>query len=218
MIMKKILLIIIFSLLIFSPAHSSDESDEVIYLDFNKHISDVDLKAPQKLDVKKFDLTRGQDYRVTPQNLHFYKDIDPYEKKLTTFKREKKHGNFTIGTKYETSYAADTFSQNSTMFSKYEKNRFSLNTSYKNNSLTSFNQQGKGIFSFSPEYKLNNHVSLQNIYSTNFLEKNKKNELVFTLKPFKDDRMNFDVGAGQIYSDNTSPVRSQLNFSTKIKF
>ena len=72
--------------------------------------------------------------------------------------------------------------------------------------------------SFTPEYKLNNHVTLQNIYTTNFLEKNKKNELIFSLRPFKDDRMNFDIGAGQVYSENTRPVSSQLNFSTKFKF
>ena len=80
------------------------------------------------------------------------------------------------------------------------------------------NQQGKGTFSFSPEYKINSHISLQSIYSTSFLDKNKKNEVVFSLKPFKDDRMNFDIGASQIYSENTAPTRSQLNFSTKFKF
>ena len=145
----------------------------------------------------------------------FLKDNQTFSINTT---KEKKHGNFTLGTKYNSSFAPNTYSQTNTLFTKYQKNKFSLNTSYSNNALTSFAQQSKGTFAFSPEYKLNNHVSLQSVYSANFLDKNRKNEFIFSLKPFKDDRMNFDLGASQIYSENSAPTRSQLNFSTKFNF
>ena len=72
---------------------------------------------------------------------------------------------------------------------------------------------------FTPEYKINDRFSFQNRYSTSLLDRSRQNELVFSVKPFKDDRMNFDIGAGQVYSVETEmPTRSRLNFSTKFRF
>lgn len=158
------------------------------------------------------------DKQITPQNIYSKMNNSPYASHSTSFSSEKKFGNFTIGTKSDYSFSPDKYSQSGTLFTKYQKNKFSFDTSYKNKGFTSLNKPMNGVFSFTPEYKLNSHLTLQNIYSTSFLDKNRKNELIFSIKPFKDDRMNFDIGAGQIYSDNTAPVRSRLNFSTKFKF
>ncbi len=158
------------------------------------------------------------DKQITPQNIYSKMNSNPYASHSTSFTHEKTFGNFTLGTKSDNSFSPDTYTHSSTFFTKYRKNKFSFDTSYKNQGFASLNKPINGVFSFTPEYKLNNHITLQNVYSTSFLDKNKKNELIFSIKPFKDDRMNFDIGAGQIYSDNTSPIRSQLNFSTKFKF
>ena len=71
---------------------------------------------------------------------------------------------------------------------------------------------------FAPEYRLNEHISLQNRLSNSFLDNSRKNEVVFSIRPFKDNRMYFDVGAGQVYSQTAMPTRSQFNFSTKFHF
>lgn len=216
--MKKLFLSLFFVICLFFNTAFAQENinEDAIYLKDNEIFS-IDLKQTTKQS-QNYELNQEKDFHISPQNVFDYTNQNPYSKKSTSFKKEKKHGNFSYGTKYDTTFSPDTYSQTNTLFTKYQKNKFSLNTSYKNNALTSFDQQSKGTFAFSPEYKLNNHISLQSIYSTNFLDKNRKNEFVFSLKPFKDDRMNFDIGASQIYSENTAPTRSQLNFSTKFKF
>ncbi len=202
--------------MIYQPEDNVTEtSQDDVFLNLNPKIPEKKLK---KFSNKKYDLTTEQDKNISPQNVYKYADFNPYSTKTTSFTNQKQHGNFTLGTKYDSSFAPNAMTQTSTLFSKYQKNNFSFNTSYKSNSFSSLDQKGKGTLSFTPEYKLNSHASIQNIYSTSFLDKNKKSELVFSLKPFKDDRMNFDIGASQIYSETSAPTRSQLNFSTKFKF
>ncbi len=244
--MKKILLTILFFNLIFLPAFAeeistTEESEnpelekmlDYVYEpeeeteDENVGENDVVLnvtpktkpvKKSKKLSEKKLDLDTKTDDRISPENLYKYENFNPYESKSTSYTNQKQYGNFTLGTKYDSTIAPENLTQTSTLFTKYQKNKFSFNTSYKSNSFASLDQRGKGTLSFSPEYKLNSRVSVQNIYSTSFLDKNKKSELVFSLKPFKDDRMDFNIGASQIYSETSTPTRSQLNFSTKFRF
>lgn len=216
--MKKFLLPIFTLLLLIQPVCANMETDDEIRLDLQSPIEQINLNSPQKFTTEKLDITPQKDYNISPQNIFTYRDKNPYDKHSTSFTKEKKHGNFSFGTKSDYAFAPETYTQSNTMFAKYNKNRFTLNTSYKSNAFTSLEKTGKGTFAFTPEYKLNNHVTLQNVYSANFMDRNRKNELIFSVKPFKDDRMNFDLGAGQIYSETYTPVRSQLNFSTKFKF
>ena len=212
--MKKIFLIMVLFSNLFLTSIAQTYEEDVIYLDIKntpQKINNSKLNEPLNLELKK-------DINVSPQNINVYINKNPYEKQSASFTKEKTYGDFTFGTKYDGSFTPDKYTQSNTMYTKYKKNKFSIQTSYKNGGLTSWPQQGKGTLSFTPEYKLNNHVSIQNIYSTSFLDKSRKNEIVFTLKPFKDDYLNFDIGAGQIYFDNYLRSRSQLNFSTKIKF
>ncbi len=218
--MKKLFLFLFVLISFFCNTAIADENDiddDTIYLKDDQTFS-INTKRKDTTKLNNIDLQQKKDFRISPQNVYQYTDQNPYSTKSTSFTKEKKHGNFTLGTKYNSSFAPNTYSQTNTLFTKYQKNKFSFNTSYSNNALTSFAQQSKGTFAFSPEYKLNNHVSLQSVYSANFLDKNRKNEFIFSLKPFKDDRMNFDLGASQIYSENSAPTRSQLNFSTKFNF
>lgn len=223
--MKKLFYILICIILTTTPifANNEEAEDNAVYLNLSnpKDELNLNISKPQKFNTEKIDLKKSQkhNYNVTSQSLYENSIRDPYKKQTASYTHEKKYGNFSFGTKYDSTFNPDNYSQTSTMFTKYSKNKFSVSTAYKNNSFASWSDRGKGTFSFSPEYKLNSHVTLQNIYSTNFLDKNRKNELLFSINPFKDDRMNFDVGAGQIYSETDSaPVRSQLKFSTKFRF
>lgn len=194
-----------------------ETSSSDVYLNFSES-KQISTKKSKVFGNKKYDLTTNEDKTISPQNAYMYENFNPYASKSSSFTNQKQYGNFTLGTKYDGKYSPESMTQTNTLFSKYQKEKFSFNTSYKSNSLAPLDQRGKGVFSFSPEYKLNNHVSVQNIYSTSFLDKNKKSEIMFSLKPFKDDRMDLNIGASQIYSETTAPTRSQLNFSTKFKF
>lgn len=148
-----------------------------------------------------------------------YRDFNPASQKAVSFSREKTFGDFSIGTRQDCIFTPESYSQTNSYYSKYKKNKFTLNTSYQNKALTSFTEQRRGTFIFSPEYKINDKFSFQNRYSTSLLDRSRQNELVFSVKPFKDDRVNFDVGAGQVYSIETDmPTRSRVNFSTKFRF
>ena len=148
-----------------------------------------------------------------------YRDFNPASQKAVSFSREKTFGDFSIGTRRDGIFTPESYSQTNSYYSKYTKNKFTLNTSYQNKALTSFTEQRRGTFIFSPEYKINDKFSFQNRYSTSLLDRSRQNELVFSVKPFKDDRVNFDVGAGQVYSIETDmPTRSRVNFSTKFRF
>lgn len=164
------------------------------------------------------DSSSNKDFRISPQNVNQYKNYDIYSKKSQSFSKEKKYKDVTFGTKYDNTFFPNQMEQSRTLFSKYQKDKFAFTTSYKNNSLADFNQQFRGTFSFSPEYEINKHLTLQGIYSKNILDRSNKNEVIFSLKPFKDDRMDFNVGASQIYYEDATPMRSQFNFATKIKF
>lgn len=244
--MKKLFLIFILLLFIATPAFSEDivneNSDDtteefgMIYEPENVEEENIEetsaedvflnsspteqlnIKKSKKFGTKKYDLSTKEDKNITPQNVYMFQNFDQYSSKSSSYTKQKQHGNFILGTKYDSTYSPDSTSQTNTLFSKYQKNKFSFNTSYKSNSLAPLDQRGKGTLSFSPEYKLNNKISVQNIYSTSFLDKNKKSEIMFSLKPFKDDRMDFNIGASQIYSETSAPTRSQLNFSTKFRF
>ncbi len=221
--MKKILLISFIILYNISSALAVEDSatakhSDAIYLD-NAPTENIEFyKNTDELNKYTYKLKIEKDNRITPQNIHSFNDFNPYESKSTSITKEKTKGNFSFGSKQDYTFSPDTYTHAGTLYTKYNKENFSLNTSYKNNGLTSFQQQKQGTLMFAPEYKLNEHFSLQNRFSNSFLDKSKKNEIVFSIKPFKDNRMNFDIGAGKVYTENSMPTRSQLNFSTKFHF
>ncbi len=211
---------------------SDDENDDTDYSDFLYDDSEDDSNAiylddtkntSQKPTIKKKDkikdLSIDSNSKTTSGNRNYlFDNLNLYNTKTTSFGTEKTKGNFSFGSTYDNSINPNQLTQTRTLFTKYQKDNFSIKSSYKNNTLGGFDQQVKGSFSFSPEYKINNHLSVQNVYTVNVMDKSSKNEVVFSLKPFNDDRMNLNVGASQINYQDTTPSRSQLNFSTQIKF
>lgn len=211
---------------------SDDENDDTDYSDFLYDDSEDDSNAiyldntkntSQKPTIKKKDkikdLSIDSNSKTNSGNRNYlFDNLNLYNTKTTSFGTEKTKGNFSFGSTYDNSITPNQLTQTRTLFTKYQKDNFSIKSSYKNNTLGGFDQQFKGSFSFSPEYKINNHLSVQNVYTVNVMDKSSKNEVVFSLKPFNDDRMNLNVGASQINYQDTTPSRSQLNFSTQIKF
>lgn len=193
-----------------------DDSEDAIYLDDTKNSTQ---KPTTKKKDKIKDLSIDSNSKTTSDNRNYlFDNTNLYNTKTTSFGTEKTKGNFSFGSTYDNSINPNQLTQTRTLFTKYQKDNFSIKSSYKNNTLGGFDQQFKGSFSFTPEYKINNHLSVQNVYTVNVMDKSSKNEVVFSLKPFNDDRMNLNVGASQINYQDATPSRSQLNFSTQIKF
>ena len=150
-----------------------------------------------------------------------YQDVNRLRPEKKTFSKtlEKNIGeNTSFGTKYNTTASETGLSKSLSLYSRYKKERFAFTSSYNQDKLNLRKNHSSGTMSFSPELILNKHISLKNVYSDNLDNRQKKNELVLSLKPFKDDRMDLNIGAGQPYSTNNRPAKSQLNFSTNFKF
>ena len=212
-----------FMLLAFCPFSLAEDTAEPEYLDT------INLRGVQHEEIELFknhdyinnhdyDFELNKDGKITPLNVHEYNDFNPYVTKSTSFAKEKKAGDFSFGTQQNYTFSPDSYTKTNTLYTKYQKDNFSFNTSYQNSGLPSLDQHKRGTLIFSPEYKLNEHFSLQNKMSNSFMDRSRKNEVVFSIKPFKDNRMNLDIGAGRVYSEMDMPTRSQLNFSTKFHF
>ena len=191
---------------------------ESIYLNDVEDSQIEFFKNKYDINNSTYKLKAEKNYRITPQNMHKYNDFNPYANRTTSLIKEKKNGDFSFGSKQDYTFAPDSYSHTSTLYTKYQKNKLSLNTSYQSNASANLEMQKRGTFMFAPEYRLNEHISLQNRLSNSFFDNSRKNEVVFSIRPFKDNRMYFDVGAGQVYSQTAMPTRSQFNVSTKFHF
>lgn len=166
----------------------------------------TDLKyTPSQNDINK--LIYQDVHRIVPQKQTYSKS---FEKDINS--------NTLLGTTYKTTSGSGKWEDSLSLYSKYKRDRFSFTSSYTPAKNGYRYTQNPGTVSFAPELKLNNHISLKNVYSDNLSSRQKKNEVVLSLKPFKDERMDLSVGAGQTFSTENLPSKSQLNFSTKFHF
>ena len=177
------------------------------------------LNSPEqqaKQEYKEFDKSEVK----VKQPLNSSNISGEYSKKSASYQKEKKlNDNMTVGAKYDTTFSPEQTNQTRTLYSNYSiSDNFSINTSYKNETLNGANQQLQGSFSFTPEYKINQNLSIQNAYTRNIGSKSNKGEVLLKVKPFKDDRMDFNVGAGQVQYDSGEPAHSQFSVGTNFKF
>ena len=212
--MKKlfILLFIIFGTLIRVYADNNE-----LWLDLGGEKEQ--LPTEQKVKPEKLDIKSESSTNINPQNIHGYINRDLYTKQNVTYKKEKKYKNMTYGAQYDTTLNPENASQTSTLYSKYNvTKKMSVGTSYKSDSSKGFQNQDKGTISVAPEYKFNNRYSLKNEYSRDIGNNKNKAELKLKVNPFKDDNMDFSVGAGQVQNNNSGATSSQINFGTNIRF
>ena len=191
------------------------EDAEEIYLKDNNDNFVLNIKVPQKITaseglnlsqtpLKQIARSKEWEYNIAPKSVH----------------ESEARGNFTFGALYgnEVDNIAMLESE-AGLFTKYEKNKFALSSTYKKNLNTTYNQFYDTI-SIAPEFKLNNYMSIRNEYKADITRNRKSGALVFSLNPFgkKDtDKFRLELGAKQtIYADNTEP-KTEFSFSTKFK-
>ncbi len=166
------------------------------------------------------------EYRIDPmQKQHdklLYEDVNRLrpEKKAVSKSLEKEVLKGTsVGATYSTTENSGELKDSVSVYSKYQKKNFGLTTSYSQDRDTYKEQgAGAGTVSVSPEISLNKHVKLKNVYSENMSSNKQKSEVVLSIRPFKDDRMDFDLGAGETFSNGNEPAKSQINIGTKFRF
>ncbi|MBQ8460567.1 hypothetical protein IJ541_10765 [bacterium] len=216
--MKKFILFAVFLLLSFNLGYGQDMEFDSVYFEPQNKLQ-YNLNSPEqqaKQEYKEFDKSEVK----VKQPLNSSNISGEYSKKSASYIKEKKlNDNMTVGAKYDTTFSPEQANQTRTLYSNYSiSDNFSINTSYKNETLNGANQQLQGSFSFTPEYKINQNLSIQNAYTRNIGSKSNKGEVLLKVKPFKDDRMDFNVGAGQVQYDSGEPAHSQFSVGTNFKF
>ncbi len=193
------------------------EDSEAIYLKDDNNEFVLNLKVPQKITAseglnlssainssKTIDKYADTEYHIAPKSVN----------------TSEKMGDFTFGALYGNEVDNIAMLESETgLFTKYEKNKFALSSSYKKNLNSTYNQFYDTI-SIAPELKLNNYMSIKNEYKADITRNRKSGSIIFSINPLakKDkDRWILEVGAKHtIYADNVT-TKSELNFSTKFK-
>lgn len=216
--MKKVI-VICFIICSLTSLSDADEKNAV-FLDLNEPDTE-DLRNYKelkynKLDVKKDDSSIFASY----ENIDRINNPNPNSLRHIVTEREKKfREKTTIGVKYDTNMKLDSATQSRTLYTKYNlTDRMSLGSSYKTNPMSGMSEQMKGTISIAPEYKLTKRTAIKNVYSKNFGDNSHSGELQLKYNPFKDNRMDMSIGAGQTVYDDNRESSSKIHFGTNFKF
>lgn len=188
------------------------ENSDIVYLQDENCNYLINLRVPQKLnssrlvDSKKIQNTRryslysNEEYSISPQ----------------TVKAVEKYGKFSLGTLYNQGIDTSQLERSTTLFTRYERERFAISSAYKKNNLTTYGLTTDNFY-VAPELKLNKIFSLSEVLSADITRNRKKGEVVLSVSPLKDDRMLLELGAGTTYDLNNDRSWSQVRFNTKFQ-
>ena len=192
------------------------EDSDAIYLKDHNDDFVLNIKVPQKISTSKgLNLKDNK----SPKKYTRYADSEYYIAP-SSVRASETHGDFTIGALYGNEVDSIAMLESETgLFTKYEKSRFALSSTYKKNLNTTYNLFYDTI-SIAPEFKLNNYMSIKNEYKADITRNRKSGSLIFAINPFgaKDkDRFLLELGAKHtIFEDNVT-TKTEFSFSTKLK-
>ena len=128
-----------------------------------------------------------------------------------------KIGSFLFGTEYNESIDTSDLGFTTSVFTKYDTKYFSIKYAYNKNSGVSYSTV-IDKFTLTPELKFNKYISIKDNFTSDITRNRSKNELVLSLKPMRDDRLKFELGAGQTYDQSKALIKSEVKFSTQFKW
>ena len=190
------------------------EDSEAIYLKDNENKFVLNIKIPQKIESKSL-----LEKQITPsQNFDYSKyNSEEYRVRPTNRSKSISRQAFSVGAKYDNDVDYAQFEQTAGLYTKYEKEWFSISTSYEK-TIGSTNGVPVDTIYISPEFKLGQRVSIKPVLSSNLTYRRKKAELILSINPFlKSDRFNFELGTAQTFDENNVLIKNQFKFNTRFK-
>ncbi len=237
--MKKLIIfyILICSLTIQACADGSADVRYPVYLDLSEPDVESDVVDDKTYDNLKID-TKKQNklpeyYKLNIKKDNVIPDISSFEnikksdkiknmnfsKKISTKKEKKLGKKSALGVQYDTDIKPDISSQSRTIYTKHNiTDKMSIMSSYKTNPMANMSEQLKGTMSFAPEFKLTERASLKSVYSKNLSGGSSSGEFQFRYNPFKDNRFDMNIGAGQTIYEDSRETSTKVNFGTNINF
>ncbi len=135
------------------------------------------------------------------------------------YNNAEKIGGITAGTAYEQKIDFAELRQVSSIYSRYDSKYYALTTEFSK-TVNSTNGDFNDYFTFAPELKLSQYLSLKESISANFAKHIKIAEFFISINPFgnKDiDRFNIEMGTSSVFDQNNSLVKNRFKIMTKFK-
>ena len=97
----------------------------------------------------------------------------------------------------------------------YSKNQVELNLNDEKNFVEKIKQP---VAETEPDVNLNKPVALKTVVSARKIKTtDTTSQVEMTIKPFKDKRVDFDVGTDQAFPDDNRPAQSNVNSSIRFR-
>lgn len=194
-----------------------DEEEDAISLeDELDELQMVKIKKPVRVKGGKYYASKTA--AMSP-NLYSKLNNMEYNIEQTSYDTEKSFGKFSAGTQYKQKIDYAEFRQSTSLYSRYDTKYMAFNTEFSK-TVNSTNGDFNDYFSFAPELKLGQYLSLKETVSANFAKNIKIAEFVLSINPFgkKDiDRFNIELGTSSIFDENNSLVKNRFKVTTNFK-
>ncbi len=190
------------------------DAADVVYLKDEENNFVLNLTVPQKFESKNIVDTK----KIHPKSRKTYSMYSNEEYSIApqSVQSVEKHGNFSLGTLYNTGIDNSQLERSTTLFTRYEREHFAISSAFKKNNLTTYGLNTDNFY-IAPELKLNKMFSFSPVLSTDITRNRRKGEFVLSVNPLKDDRMKLEFGAGTTYDINNDRSWSQIRFNTKFQ-
>ena len=196
-----------------------EAEDEISLKDENGNFV-LNLKVPQKISPRKLG---DESKKIRPKKIATYSKFGSEEYQIAPKGKNAtvSIGDLVFGTSYDQEVDYAEFEQTTGLHTKYSKGPFAIGSAYKRTIGSAFQGYSDSLYII-PEFKLNKMLTLKEVLSQNFTFKTYKAEFVVSINPFaytksENDRLNFEVGAGQIYNNKHELTRNRIRFNTKFK-
>lgn len=194
---------------------SYDEEDAIVLEDTLDEFQAIHIQRPYNYKGGKYHAGKKLGHRSA------YSKFNNMEYTINQVKYDEAEsfGKITAGTAFEQKIDYAELRQVSSIYSKYDAKHYALTTEFSK-TINSTNGDFNDYFSFTPELKLGQYLSLKETVSANFAKHIKIAEFYISINPFgrKDiDRWNIELGTSSVFDQNNSLVKNRFKVTTKFK-
>ena len=200
---------------LYGYAAYDEEEDAVVLEDSLEEYQAIQIQRPYNYKGGKY--YAGKKH----SNKSAYSKFNNMEYTINQVKYDEaeKFGNITTGTAFEQKIDYAELRQVSSIYSKYDAKYYALTTEFSK-TVNSTNGDFNDYFSFTPEIKLGQYLSLKETVSANFAKHIKIAEFYISINPFGNrdiDRWNIEMGTSSIFDQNNALVKNRFKIMTKFK-
>lgn len=204
-----------YSDVLYGYAAYEDENDAVALEDTLDEFNAVKIQRPYNYKGGKYYANN----KTAQKSVYSKFNNMEYTINQVKYNQSESFGNFSTGTAFEQKIDFAELRQVSSIYSRYDAKHYALTTEFSK-TINSTNGDFNDYFSFTPEIKLCQYLSLKETVSANFAKHIKIAESYLSINPFgnKDtDRLNIEMGISSIFDQDNSLIKNRFKITTKFK-